>query len=139
MILAFSPTFGLATATAAVLLYGLLALASKRLPAAAASAVLLAACFFQALALAEGLLGDPPRFGFAPALSMTVWMVVLVYEIESKLIPELRARWALPQARWLRQPAGGRHSCPPRARSGPSACCARFRQRPARRCAVAAC
>jgi ABC-type uncharacterized transport system permease subunit len=95
MILAFSPTFGLATATAAVLLYGLLALASKRLPAAAASAVLLAACFFQALTLAEGLLGDPPRFGFAPALSMTVWMVVLVYAIESKLIPELRARWAL--------------------------------------------
>ena len=83
MILAFSPTFGLATATAAVLLYGLLALASKRLPAAAASAVLLAACFFHALTLAEGLLGDPPRFGFAPALSMTVWMVVLVYEIES--------------------------------------------------------
>jgi len=94
MILAFSPTFGLVTAIAAVLLYGLLALASKRLPAAAASAVLLAACFFQALTLAEGLFGDPPRFGFAPALSMTVWMVVLVYAIESKLI-ELRARWAL--------------------------------------------
>jgi len=67
MILAFSPTFGLVTAIAAVLLYGLLALASKRLPAAAASAVLLAACFFQALTLAEGLFGDPPRFGFAPA------------------------------------------------------------------------
>ena len=95
MILAFSPTFGLATAIAAALLYGLLALASKRLPAAAASVILLAACLLHALALAEGLLGHPPRFGFAPALSMTVWMVVLVYEIESKLIPELRARWAL--------------------------------------------
>jgi len=96
MILAFSPTFGLATATAAVLLYGLLALARKRLPAAAASAVLLAACFFHALTLAEGLMGQPPRFGFAPALSTTVWLVVLVYAIESKLIPELRASWALP-------------------------------------------
>ena len=96
MILAFSATFGLATATAAVLLYGLLALARKRLPAAAASAVLLAACLLHALTLAEGLLGDPPRFGFAPAISTTVWLVVLVYAIESKLIPELRARWPLP-------------------------------------------
>ena len=96
MILAFSATFGLATAITAALLYGLLALARKRLPAAAASAALLAACFFHALTLAEGLMGQPPRFGFAPALSTTVWLVVLVYAIESKLIPELRASWALP-------------------------------------------
>ena len=60
MILAFSATFGLATAIAAALLYGLLALARKRLPTAAASAVLLAACLLHALTLAEGLFGDPP-------------------------------------------------------------------------------
>ena len=70
MILAFSASFGLATSIAAVLLYSL-------------------------LALAEGLLGQPPRFGFAPALSTTVWLVVTVYAVESKLIPELKARWAL--------------------------------------------
>jgi ABC-type uncharacterized transport system permease subunit len=95
MILAFSASFGLATAIAAMLLYGLLALTNQRLPPAAARSVLLGACLLHALTLAEGLLGQPPRFGFAPALSTTVWLVVLVYAIESKLIPEFKARWAL--------------------------------------------
>jgi ABC-type uncharacterized transport system permease subunit len=57
--------------------------------------LLLAAWLLHALTLAEGLLGQPPRFGFAPALSTTVWLVVTVYAIESRLIPQLRARWAL--------------------------------------------
>ena len=95
MILAFSASFGLATSIAAVLLYSLLALASQRLSAAPSRGLLLAAWLLHALALAEGLLGQPPRFGFAPALSTTVWLVVTVYAIESKLIPELKARWAL--------------------------------------------
>ena len=95
MILAFSASFGLATSIAAALLYSLLALASQRLSAAQSRGLLLAAWLLHALALAEGLLGQPPRFGFAPALSTTVWLVVTVYAVESKLIPELKARWAL--------------------------------------------
>lgn len=95
MILAFSASFGLATSVAAALLYSLLALASQRLSAAPSRGLLLAAWLLHALALAEGLLGQPPRFGFAPALSTTVWLVVTVYAVESKLIPELKARWAL--------------------------------------------
>jgi ABC-type uncharacterized transport system permease subunit len=47
------------------------------------------------LMLAEGLLGEPPRFGFAPALSTTVWLVLAVYAIESRLFPQLQAQWAL--------------------------------------------
>ncbi|MGH8857469.1 MAG: cytochrome C assembly family protein, partial [Polaromonas sp.] len=57
--------------------------------------MLLAAWLLHALALAEGLLGEPPRFGFAPALSMTVWLVLTVYAIESRLFPQLQAHWAL--------------------------------------------
>ena len=40
-------------------------------------------------------LQDPPRFGFAPALSVTAWMVLTVYLIESRLFPQMRARWGL--------------------------------------------
>lgn len=40
-------------------------------------------------------LQDPPRFGFAPALSVTAWMVLTVYLIESRLFPQMRARWSL--------------------------------------------
>lgn len=38
---------------------------------------------------ASGLGGaqDSPRFGFAPALSVTVWLVVAVYLIESRFLP----------------------------------------------------
>lgn len=40
-------------------------------------------------------LQDPPRFGFAPALSVTAWLVLTVYLIESRLYPQMRARWGL--------------------------------------------
>ncbi len=46
-------------------------------------------------ALVGALLGGDPRFGFAPALSMTAWLVALLYGIESQLVPQLRTRWAL--------------------------------------------
>ena len=42
-----------------------------------------------ALAIAWGLWGEPPRFGFAPALSVTAWLVGLVYTIEGIFYPQL--------------------------------------------------
>ncbi|MBA2676344.1 cytochrome c biogenesis protein CcsA, partial [Ramlibacter sp.] len=45
--------------------------------------------------LAWGVLGAEPRFGFAPAVSMTAWLVLTVYAVESQLFPQLQARWAL--------------------------------------------
>ena len=53
------------------------------------------AWIFHAMALAVGLMGEPAQFGFAPALSITVWLVLTVYAIESRLLPQLRAHWAL--------------------------------------------
>jgi ABC-type uncharacterized transport system permease subunit len=76
-------------------LYGVLALRNQRMSTALTRALLLVAWLLHALALAEGLFGQPQRFGFAPALSTTVWLGVTVYAIESGLIPQLKVRWAL--------------------------------------------
>jgi ABC-type uncharacterized transport system permease subunit len=45
--------------------------------------------------LAWGLWGSEPRFGFAPALSVTAWLVGLVYAVESHIYPQLRTPWLL--------------------------------------------
>ncbi|MES2942263.1 MAG: cytochrome c biogenesis protein CcsA [Pseudomonadota bacterium] len=95
MILAFSAWWGLATAAGAAASYGALALATRRFSQQALRGVLFAAWLLHALTLAQGLLGEQPRFGFAPALSMTVWLVLTVYAIESRLFPQLQAHWAL--------------------------------------------
>lgn len=39
--------------------------------------------------------GAGPRFGFAPVLSLTVWMVILVYGIESRMVPLAAVRRVL--------------------------------------------
>jgi ABC-type uncharacterized transport system permease subunit len=45
--------------------------------------------------LSLSLWGDEPRFGFAPALSVTAWLVLATYVVESQFFPQLKARWAL--------------------------------------------
>ncbi len=46
-------------------------------------------------ALAVGFLDVPARFGFAPALSVTAWLIATSYAVESQIFPQLPARWAL--------------------------------------------
>ena len=95
MILAFSDGWGLAAAAGAAVAYAVLALATPRLGEGALRSLLLAAWLLHALTLVEALLGTPPRFGFAPAISMTVWLVLTVYAVERRLFPQLHAHWAL--------------------------------------------
>ncbi len=95
MILAFGAWWGLVAAVGAAVSYGVLALAASRLSSNTLRTVLFTAWLFHAVALAAGLLGEPPQFGFAPALSMTVWLVLTVYAIESRLFPQMQAHWAL--------------------------------------------
>ncbi len=95
MILAFSDWWGLVAAAGAATIYAVLALATARLSESALKGLLLGAWLLHGLALADALMGDPPRFGFAPALSMTVWLVLTVYAIERRLFPQLHAHWAL--------------------------------------------
>jgi ABC-type uncharacterized transport system permease subunit len=95
MILATTVWWGAVCSAGAFAGYALIALASRRLGTKALRVLLLAAWLLHGATLAEGLLGEPPRFGFAPALSMTVWLVLAVYAVESRLFPQLQAHWAL--------------------------------------------
>ncbi len=82
-------------ALAAAAAYAVPAAAARLLSDHAARLALLAAWLLHALVLALGLLGDAPRFGFAPALSVTAWLVLTVYAVEQKFFPQMQARWAL--------------------------------------------
>ncbi len=82
-------------ALAAAAAYAVPAAGSRRISQAGARIALRLAWVLHALALAWGLLGEQPRFGFAPALSMTAWLVLTVYAVEQQLFPQMRARLAL--------------------------------------------
>lgn len=91
MILAVSPAWAYVVATVSALAYLLLALWSPRMGPGLSRAVFSLAWLLHAVSLAEGLFGQPPRFGFAPALSMTVWLALAVIAIENELLPNLRS------------------------------------------------
>jgi len=95
MILASASPVSIVLAVGAALAYAVPAAGASWISAQAARLILLAAWVLHGLMLAAGLLGTPPRFGFAPALSITAWLVLTVYAIESHLFPQLQARWAL--------------------------------------------
>ncbi len=95
MILASASPLSLVLGLAAAAAYALPAAAAARLSLNAARVALLIAWLLHAVVLGLGLLGDTPRFGFAPALSVTAWLVLTVYAVESRLFPQLQARWAL--------------------------------------------
>jgi ABC-type uncharacterized transport system permease subunit len=79
----------------AALSYAALAWAHPRMAPGQTRAVLATAWLLHLLVLATGLLEQPARFGFGPALSVTVWLVLTVYLVESRLYPQFRARWTL--------------------------------------------
>lgn len=81
----------IATATA----YAVPAVAASRLHPQTARKVILLAWLLHAVLLGWGLFGETPRFGFAPALSFTAWLVAAVYAVESHVYPQLQTRWAL--------------------------------------------
>lgn len=95
MILASASPVSLLLAVAAAAAYAVPAMAARALGAASARHVLLLAWALHGALLAWNMLGGPPRFGFAQALSITVWLVLTAYVVESQLYPQLRARWAL--------------------------------------------
>jgi ABC-type uncharacterized transport system permease subunit len=95
MILAIPSPLGVALGIAAAVAYGITALLSSRLSRTATQWMLAAAWLLHALALGVGLIGGAPRFGFAPALSMTAWLALTMYGIESRLYPTLQSRRVL--------------------------------------------
>jgi len=92
--LALNPTVALLSAAAA-LAYAVLAWAYQRMSASQTRSLLAVAWVLHLSVLVLALFEQPARFGFAPALSVTAWLVLTVYAVESRLFPQLRARWTL--------------------------------------------
>lgn len=82
-------------ASVAALSYAVLAWAHPRMTPGQTRGVVGTAWLLHLLVLSTSLLEQPARFGFAPALSVTAWLVFTVYLIESRLYPQLRTRWTL--------------------------------------------
>ncbi len=82
----------------AALAYAVPTVAASRLKATTMRWLLWFAWGLHGCAVLWALLGFPPeagpRFGFAPALSITAWLVLTVYAVESHLYPKLQAVWA---------------------------------------------
>ena len=95
MILEGVSPVGWLLAAAAAAAYAVLALAARRIGSEQARRVMLLAWALHAALLAWDLLHGQPHFGFAQALSITVWLVLTAYVVESRLYPQMRARWAL--------------------------------------------
>lgn len=80
---------------AAATAYAIPALAASRLTPSTNRSIALLAWVLHGLTLAWAMMGGEARFGFAPALSVTAWLVATVYAVESRVYPKLQTRWAL--------------------------------------------
>ena len=95
MILASAPTAPLILTAFSAVAYALPALLPRQLSLRASHMLVMLAWLLHGTLLARGLLGDPALFGFAPALSVTAWLVAAVYGVESLIFPQLPTRWTL--------------------------------------------
>jgi ABC-type uncharacterized transport system permease subunit len=95
MILASASPASVVLTLATAVAYAVPAAAARRLSPRSARLALVVAWMLHAAVLAWGLIGETPRFGFAPAVSVTAWLVLTVYAVESQLFPQMEARWAL--------------------------------------------
>lgn len=95
MILASPSPFGVALGLATAAAYGAAAAGGERLGRRGIQALLALAWLLHGALLLWSLTAAPVRFGFGPALSVTGWLVLTVYAVESRLYPHLRVRRAL--------------------------------------------
>ncbi|MBE0472880.1 inner membrane protein YpjD [Rhodoferax sp.] len=95
MILASATPFTLILAVGASAAYAASAAGAARIGQTLPRVAVWLAWCLHGVMLASGLWGSEPRFGFAPALSVTAWLVGLVYAIESYVFPQLKTPWLL--------------------------------------------
>jgi ABC-type uncharacterized transport system permease subunit len=95
MILASANPLLLSLSLLAAAAYAWPALRARHVGVPAARAWVVLAWLLHGTVLGWGLLGEVPYFGFAPALSVTAWLVAAVYAVESQIFPQLQTRWAL--------------------------------------------
>jgi len=107
MILDSASPAGMLLCAAAALAYAAPALGARVLGAAGARRLLVTAWALHALLLGWMLLvREPLRFGWASALSATVWLMLTVYGIESRVFPQMRAHQTNSPLRWATAVAG---------------------------------
>lgn len=95
MILASASPLSLTLALGAAVAYAVSAIGATRLGLNAARLAVRLGWLLHGVLLAWGLFGAEPRFGFAPALSVTAWLVAAVYAVESHFYPQMQTRWPL--------------------------------------------
>jgi ABC-type uncharacterized transport system permease subunit len=95
MILASPSWVSLFLTVCAAAAYAVPAAGATRLSPRMSRNALVLAWLLHGLLLGWGLLAETPRFGFAPALSVTAWLVTAVYAVESHVYPQMQTRWAL--------------------------------------------
>lgn len=95
MILASASPLTLTLALGAAVAYAASAVGATRPGETLRRAAVWLAWNLHGVLLALGLWGSEPHFGFAPALSVTAWLVGLVYTVESHFYPQIRMPWLL--------------------------------------------
>lgn len=95
MILASAPLQNLILSVLAAAAYAWPALRTTHLSDHAARVWVVVAWLLHGVVLSMTLLGEQPYFGFAPAMSVTAWLVAAVYAVESQIYPQLPTRWTL--------------------------------------------
>ena len=86
-----TPGWTMALALATIAAYLVPVLGAQRMAENHARMGMRAAWVLHLLTIAAGLTASPARFGFAPALSMTAWLMLTMYAIEQQLYPKMRA------------------------------------------------
>lgn len=87
------PVWTLVLVTAAA--YSISALGAIRLGSSLVKIIVWLAWLLHAVLLGLNLFWFEPHFGFAPALSVTAWLIAAVYAVESQVYPLLETRWTL--------------------------------------------
>ena len=98
MIVFSASTFSIVWGLVAALAYALGALLGGRLSPQQSRNYLWVISLFHGLSVLASLIPEPdatPRFGFAPALSATAWLVLMVYTLEHHWFPQMKTRWVL--------------------------------------------
>jgi ABC-type uncharacterized transport system permease subunit len=95
MILASAHPLTLVLALVASVSYAICATGATRTSVSLTRAAIWLAWCVHAALVGWGLWGADPRFGFAPALSLSAWLVGLVYALEGYYYPKLNPPWML--------------------------------------------
>lgn len=93
MILASATPLTLSLAFGSAAAYALAAIGTPRLGLRLVNVAVWIGWGMHAILLMMGLWGAQSRFGFAPALSLTAWLVGLVYAIEGFIYPQFKKPW----------------------------------------------